>query len=60
MQQVTLGELVLRDVVVDDSDHLGLVTKGFPTIGYDLLKDLVVTLDNESGKVFIELPPQKP
>lgn len=60
MRQVTLGELVLRDVAVADSDHLGLVTKGYPTIGYDLLKDLVVTLDNESGKVLVELPPPKP
>ncbi len=60
MQQVTLGDFAARDVAVLDADDLGLQTGGLPSVGYDLFKELIVTLDNERGRIVLELPPPSP
>ena len=57
MDQVTLGNFVIRNIPVEDSDTLGLGSGGLPSVGYELLKDLIITIDNGQGRIFLELPP---
>lgn len=59
MQQVTLGDFATRNVEVIDADNLGLQSGGIPSVGYELFKDLIVTIDNEHGCIVLELPPPK-
>lgn len=55
-RQVTLGDLVVRDVALADARALGLGLPQCPRIGRRLLSRFVVTFDPKMQKVFFERP----
>jgi hypothetical protein len=55
--QLTLGRFVRRQVPVKNSLDLGFSASRGPSIGNQMFKDLVVTIDNRTKTLYLEKPP---
>lgn len=53
--QLTIGDMVLRDITVTDAEFEGFGPESIPCIGHLLLKDFALILDNQQGKLYLEL-----
>ncbi len=56
IQQLSIGDLVLRDVVITNADDLPLGYSEVPRIGNRLLRRFAVTMDNKRRLIIFERP----
>lgn len=56
MRQLSIGDLVLRDVMISDAGELSLGYPEIPRIGNRLLRKFAVTLDSKRHQIVFERP----
>lgn len=56
VRQVSIGDLVLRNVAHTPMDQLNLGDTDFPRIGLEILQNYVVTFDNRRRRIYFEKP----